>query len=409
MSRGELVEIGGDFRVPDVMAQTGTRLVEVGTTNRTRLADYERAITTETRLLVRVHTSNYRIVGFTSQPPLRELAELAHRSGLLFYEDAGSGALFDLRPYGLEGEPVIADSIRDGADVVSFSGDKLLGASQAGLVVGRRTLIESLRKHPLYRALRADKLALAALEATLDAHRRGVSFKEVPVLRMLALTREEIEARARALLSRLAERGHASSLHYEIIEGESAIGGGAAPLAHPRTALIALTHDKLTAAALEEALRSLEPPIIARIVDGRVLLDLRTVAEDEEATLLPVGSAQQLPSVPDGATRGVRGAAALRWTPLPTKCTWRQASPGKRPASGPWRGRRSHPRARNVATAATLTRSDRGPGGVLFLDPCGALPPVAHPCACTTGERAPPGGGGHCAVVRRRGAARRDV
>jgi len=286
VSRGELVEIGGDFRVPDVMAQTGTRLVEVGTTNRTRLADYERAITTETRLLVRVHTSNYRIVGFTSQPPLRELAELAHRSDLLFYEDAGSGALFDLRPYGLEGEPIIADSIRDGADVVSFSGDKLLGASQAGLVVGRRVLIEALRKHPLYRALRADKLALAALEATLDAHRRGASFKEVPVLRMLALTHEEIEGRARALLSRLAERGHAASLHYEIIDGESAIGGGAAPLAHPRTALIALTHDKLTADALEETLRSLEPPVIARIVESRVLLDLRTVAEDEEATLL---------------------------------------------------------------------------------------------------------------------------
>jgi L-seryl-tRNA(Ser) seleniumtransferase len=286
VSRGELVEIGGDFRVPEVMAQTGTRLVEVGTTNRTRLADYERAITTQTRLLVRVHTSNYRIVGFTSQPPLPELAELAHRLGLLFYEDAGSGALFDLRPYGLEGEPVIADSIRDGADVVSFSGDKLLGASQAGLVVGRRALVEALRKHPLYRALRVDKLALAALEATLDAHRRGASFREVPVLRMLALTYEEIEARARALLSRLTERGHASSLHYEIIEGESAIGGGAAPLAHPRTALIALTHDELTAAVLEEALRSLQPPVIARIVEGRVLLDLRTVAEDEEATLL---------------------------------------------------------------------------------------------------------------------------
>jgi L-seryl-tRNA(Ser) seleniumtransferase len=286
VSRGELVEIGGDFRVPDVMAQTGTRLVEVGTTNRTRLVDYERAITDETRLLVRVHTSNYRIVGFTSQPPLAELAELAHRAGLPFYEDAGSGALFDLRPYGLEGEPVIGESIRDGADVVSFSGDKLLGASQAGLVVGRRPLIEKLRKHPLYRALRVDKLSLAALEATLAAHARGVSFKEVPVLRMLALTREEIEARARTLLYSLAERGPAASLHYEIIEGESAIGGGAAPLAHPRTALIALTHDNLTAAALEEILRALQPPIIARIVDGRVLLDLRTVMEDEEATLL---------------------------------------------------------------------------------------------------------------------------
>lgn len=286
VSRGELVEIGGDFRVPDVMAQTGTRLVEVGTTNRTRLADYERAITEETRLLVRVHTSNYRIVGFTSQPSLVELAELAHRAGLPFYEDAGSGALFDLRPYGLEGEPVIGESVRDGADVVSFSGDKLLGAAQAGLIVGRRVIIERLRRHPLYRALRADKLALAALEATLAAHARGVSFKEVPVLRMLALTHEEIRKRARALVSRLAKRRPNSSLHCEIIEGESAIGGGAAPLAHPQTALIALAHDKLTAAALEETLRSFQPPIISRIVESRVLLDLRTVMEDEEAALL---------------------------------------------------------------------------------------------------------------------------
>ena len=286
LSRGELVEIGGDFRVPDVMMQTGTRLVEVGTTNRTRIMDYERAITGETRLLMRVHTSNYRIVGFTSQPPLAELAELAHKAGLVLYEDAGSGALFDLRPYGLEGEPVIGESIKDGADVVSFSGDKLLGASQAGLIVGRRVIVESLRKHPLYRALRADKLALAALEATLEAHARGASFKEVPMLRMLALNFDEIERRAQTLLSQLRERAPQSSLRAEIMEGESAIGGGAAPLAHPRTALIALTHEKMSAAELEEKLRSQKPAVIARIVEERVLIDLRTVAEDEEAALL---------------------------------------------------------------------------------------------------------------------------
>jgi L-seryl-tRNA(Ser) seleniumtransferase len=291
LSRGEMVEIGGDFRVPDVMMQSGTRLVEVGTTNRTRLADYQRAITDETRLLMRVHTSNYRIVGFTAQPALAELAELAHRAGLVLYEDAGSGALFDLRPYGLEGEPIITESIENGADVISFSGDKLLGAAQAGLIVGRRSLIEALRKHPLYRALRADKLALAALEATLESHLRGASFKEVPVLQMLALTFEEIKGRARALLSRLRRRVPAASLHAEITEGESAIGGGAAPLAHPRTALISLTHEKMSADALEEALRSQNPPVIARIVEGRVLLDLRTVAEDEEASLLDALSA----------------------------------------------------------------------------------------------------------------------
>jgi L-seryl-tRNA(Ser) seleniumtransferase len=286
LSRGELVEIGGDFRVPEVMAQSGTRLVEVGTTNRTRVADYERAITDETRLIVRVHTSNYRIVGFTSQPTIAELAELAHKAELPLYEDAGSGALFDLRPYGLEGEPIISDSIKSGADIVSFSGDKLLGASQAGLVVGRGPLIKVLRRHPLYRALRADKLALAALEATLDAYARGTALDEVPVLRMLALKVEEIERRARKFLSRLMKRVSVSSLHYEIIKGASAIGGGSAPTTHPPTALIALTHTALSADALDEALRSSTPPVIARIFEDRVVLDLRTVALDEEATLL---------------------------------------------------------------------------------------------------------------------------
>ncbi|HEX8772863.1 MAG TPA: L-seryl-tRNA(Sec) selenium transferase [Pyrinomonadaceae bacterium] len=286
LSRGEMVEIGGDFRIPEVMAQSGTRLVEVGTTNRTRVADYERAISDETRLIMRVHTSNYRIVGFTSQPTTAELALMAHGAKLPLYEDAGSGALFDLRPYGLEGEPVISDSIRSGADIVSFSGDKLLGASQAGLIVGRRQLIEVLRRHPLYRALRADKLALAALEATLAAYARGAALEEVPVLRMLAARVEEVEGRARKLLSRLMKRASASSLHTEIIRGASAIGGGSAPTTHPPTALIALTHAGLSAAALDEALRSSTPPVIARIFEDRVVLDLRTVASDEEALLL---------------------------------------------------------------------------------------------------------------------------
>jgi L-seryl-tRNA(Ser) seleniumtransferase len=286
VSRGELVEIGGDFRVPDVMAQSGTRMVEVGTTNRTRLADYERAINDATRLLMRVHTSNYRIVGFTSQPTLSELAEVAHSAGLILYEDAGSGALFDLRPHGLEGEPVIGESIKSGADVVSFSGDKLLGASQAGLIVGRHSIIEALRRHPLYRALRADKLALAALEATLAAHARGASLDEVPALRMLALTHEEIRRRARALLARLKKRGPTASLHHEIIEGASAIGGGSAPTTHPKTALIALTHEGMSAGSLEQRLRSGAPPIITRIMEEMVLIDLRTVAEDEEASLI---------------------------------------------------------------------------------------------------------------------------
>ncbi|MET0650586.1 MAG: L-seryl-tRNA(Sec) selenium transferase [Pyrinomonadaceae bacterium] len=286
VSRGELVEIGGDFRVPDVMAQSGTALVEVGTTNRTRPSDYEQAINERTRLLMRVHPSNYRIVGFTSAPTLEELARLAHEHGLLLYEDAGSGALIDLAPHGLSGEPVIRDSVSQGADVVSFSGDKLLGAAQAGLVVGRRETVERLRRHPLYRALRADKLALAALEATLEAYRRGEAAREVPALAMLSATRADIERRARAFADRLRSRLDRDTLNFEIIEGESAVGGGSAPTTHPPTALIALKHPRHSADSLDQRLRQHSPPVVARILDDRLVLDLRTVAESEEEELL---------------------------------------------------------------------------------------------------------------------------
>ncbi len=286
VSRGELVEIGGDFRVPDVMAQSGTRLVEVGTTNRTKLADYERAITESTRLLMRVHTSNYRIVGFTATPSLAELATLAHNRGLTLYEDAGSGALIDLAEYGLAGEPLIRDSIKDGADLVTFSGDKLLGAAQGGMIVGRREIVERLRRHPLYRALRADKLALAALEATLEIYRRGAAAEEIPALRMLAMTKEETRKRAMDFLKRLKKKLNSTALVFEIKDGESAIGGGSAPTTHPPSALIALTHANFSADAVEAKLRASSPPIIARIVDDRVVLDLRTVACEEENELL---------------------------------------------------------------------------------------------------------------------------
>jgi L-seryl-tRNA(Ser) seleniumtransferase len=284
VSRGELVEIGGDFRVPEVMAQSGTTMVEVGTTNRTKLSDYERAVTERTRVIVRVHPSNYRIVGFTSTPSLPELAALAHEHGLPLYEDAGSGALADLGAHGLSGEPVVSESIRDGAGIVTFSGDKLLGASQAGCVVGRRELIEACRRHPLYRALRADKLSLAALEATLDSYRRGAQLVEVPALRMLAATCAEIERRARAFVRRA--RRDAGELSFEIIPGESAIGGGSAPTTHPPTALVALAHARLTASALDARLRQARPPVVARVFADRVVLDLRTVPADEEAELL---------------------------------------------------------------------------------------------------------------------------
>jgi L-seryl-tRNA(Ser) seleniumtransferase len=288
ISRGELVEIGGDFRVPDVMAQSGTRLVEVGTTNRTRLADYERALTVETRLLMRVHPSNYRIVGFTAAPALAGLATLAHDAQLPLYEDAGSGVLADLAAYGLADEPVISQSIESGADLVSFSGDKLLGGAQAGLIVGRRELVLRLRRAPLYRALRADKLALAALEATLEAYRRGTAFDEIPALRMLSLSPEAMAERARGFLYRLQASENAPALRSELIEGHSAIGGGAAPTTHPPTTLIGLTHETLSADALESLLRRSTPPVIARIAGDKVLLDLRTVMLDEEALLLEI-------------------------------------------------------------------------------------------------------------------------
>jgi L-seryl-tRNA(Ser) seleniumtransferase len=285
VSRGELVEIGGDFRVPDVMAQSGTRMIEVGTTNRTRLSDYRKALSEQTRLIMRVHTSNYRIVGFTKTPSLRELTDLAHDAGLILYEDAGSGALVDLSRYEISGEPVIRASIADGADVVSFSGDKLVGGPQAGLIVGRRALIERMRSHPVYRALRADKLRYAALEATLDAYARGASTDEIPVHRLIASSFDEIEKRAGALIQRLRLAKVNGALRTETVTGESAIGGGSAPTSRLPTTLISLTHDVLTPNQIETALRLSDPPIIARIVDDRVLLDLRTVFPSQESAI----------------------------------------------------------------------------------------------------------------------------
>jgi L-seryl-tRNA(Ser) seleniumtransferase len=284
VSRGELVEIGGDFRVPDVMSNSGTLMVEVGSTNRTRLGDYKRALNENTRLIMRVHPSNYRIVGFTDAPQLSELASFAHQSGLPLYEDAGSGVLADLSAYGLSDEPIISESIRSGADVVSFSGDKLLGAAQAGLIVGRRSIIDQLRKHSLYRALRVDKLCLAALEATLDAHRRG-AIEEIPTLRMLALDQKALEKRARKFYRKVF-KNTTEILTVSMVPGQSAVGGGSGPNVHPATTLIALKHEQLTADQIEQRLRLSSPPVITRIADELVLLDLRTVDPSEEAELL---------------------------------------------------------------------------------------------------------------------------
>jgi L-seryl-tRNA(Ser) seleniumtransferase len=277
VSRGELVEIGGDFRVPDVMAGSGTRMVEVGTTNRTHIDDYRRAINPNTRLIMRVHPSNYRIVGFVSSPALDELANLARESGLPLYEDAGSGQLSDLGKYGLVDEPIVREIVERGVEVVSFSGDKLLGSVQAGLIVGKRAIVSRLRKHPLYRALRSDKIRLAALEATLVSHQKEVADAEVPVIQMLSVTAEEVEQRAKSVIDGL----NSSSVTFELISGESTLGGGAGPTSNVPTTLIAITHAARSAQEIEHHLRTSTPPVIARISEGKVLLDLRTVFPDQ--------------------------------------------------------------------------------------------------------------------------------
>jgi L-seryl-tRNA(Ser) seleniumtransferase len=282
ISRGELVEIGGDFRIPDLLAQSGTVLREVGTTNRTKLKDYEKAITENTRLILKVHPSNYRIVGFTAAPSLNELAQLAHSRGLLLYEDAGSGALMDLSAYGLADEPLVSRSIAAGADVVTFSGDKLLGGSQAGLIAGRREIIERLREHPLYRVLRADKITYAVLEATLKAYRRERT-DEIPVLKMLAMSKDEINARAEEFVASLNR-----AIKVQIVEGLSAIGGGAAPTLQPETVLMAVEIAGLSADELEEKLRLGKIPVIARIENDRVVIDLRTVSDSDLGYLAAV-------------------------------------------------------------------------------------------------------------------------
>jgi L-seryl-tRNA(Ser) seleniumtransferase len=284
VSRGELVEIGGDFRVPDVMASSGTKMVEVGTTNKTHLDDFRKAITSKTRLIMRVHPSNYRVVGFTSSPTLSELATFAREAMVPIYEDAGSGQLKDLTHLGIEGEPVIRKLIEEGADLVSFSGDKLLGSIQAGLIVGKRGLVDRLRRHPLYRALRADKIRLAALEATLISHQKDRAESEVPVLQMLTLTKELISERAQAIVDELSSVS--KSVIFELIDGESAIGGGAGPNANLPTTLIAISDSTRTAQEIESFFRTSETPLIARIADQKVLIDLRTVFVEQEAAIV---------------------------------------------------------------------------------------------------------------------------
>jgi L-seryl-tRNA(Ser) seleniumtransferase len=283
VSRGELIEIGGSFRIPDVMQKSNATLREVGTTNRTRIADYENAVNDRTKLLLRVHRSNFEITGFTEQPGLDELVALASRRNLPLMEDLGSGALFDLRSVGINGEPGVLDSLRAGVDVVTYSGDKLLGGPQSGLISGHADLVKRMRSNSLFRALRVDKLTYAALEATLLAYVKH-DHDAIPVLRMMRLSKEQVACRADKIVSTVNST-EVKNLKLELFDGESVIGGGAAPSAILPTRLIALTHAKRSADELSAHLRSNTPPIITRVEEGRVLFDLRTVFPEQDVTL----------------------------------------------------------------------------------------------------------------------------
>jgi L-seryl-tRNA(Ser) seleniumtransferase len=280
VSRGELVEIGGSFRIPDVMAKSGAVLREVGTTNRTRIGDYDGAINERTRLLLRVHRSNFEITGFTEQASVTELGELARKRGLALMEDLGSGALVDLRNFGINGEPTVFDSLRAGIDVVTYSGDKLLGGPQAGLISGRTSLVAGMRSNSLFRALRVDKLTYATLEATLLAYVKR-EHDAIPALKMMRATKEEIGRRA----ENLARHVRSAKLQAEVIDGESVIGGGAAPSAVLSTRLVAISCEGISAEELATRLRAADPPVVVRVEEGRVLLDLRTVFEEQDEVL----------------------------------------------------------------------------------------------------------------------------
>jgi L-seryl-tRNA(Ser) seleniumtransferase len=282
VSRGQLVEIGGGFRVPDVMAQSGARLIEVGTTNRTHLRDFAAAIETheDAALILRAHHSNFRIVGFTTEPSLDELVALGDEHGLPVVDDLGSGALFDTTEFGLAHEPTVQESVQAGAAVVCFSGDKLLGGPQAGIIVGKATYVDPLKRHPLTRALRADKLCLAALQTTLLHYLKEEALEQVPIWRMIGAPIEAIERRAQEWVQALKDDDVAA----EVVDGESTVGGGSLPGEVLPTKLVALAVPHPN--EVVDALRAANPPVIARIEDDRLVLDPRTVLEEEEEGLL---------------------------------------------------------------------------------------------------------------------------
>ena len=281
-SRGELVEIGGSFRIPDIMETCGAKLREVGTTNKTHLSDYEKAIGEDTRALMKVHTSNFRIQGFTESVPLADLTALAHAKGLPVIEDLGSGSLWDLERFGLHDEPTVQSSVAAGVDVVSFSGDKLLGGPQAGIIVGKEQYIDRFRSHPLYRAMRLDKMTLAALEATLRAYADGTAETEIPTLSMLAAAPETLKMKALRLCALAQEAG----VDAEVVPSEDQVGGGSVPTQLLSTFAVAVTPRRVSVDNLEAAMRLRDRPIIGRIAHDRYLLDARTLREDEFACIV---------------------------------------------------------------------------------------------------------------------------
>lgn len=281
VSRGQLVEIGGSFRIPDVMAKSGAKMIEVGATNRTHLRDYENAVTDETAMLLKVHSSNFRMIGFTSEVDLPDLVSLASQKGLLVVEDLGSGSLVDLSGFGLQKEPTVSEAVKAGVDVVTFSGDKLLGGPQAGLIVGKRKIIEKIKKNPMNRALRIDKFTLAGLEAVLRLYfDEEAALKTIPTLAMLTIPFGEIKKKANRLLRRI-KNDLEDKCNVSLMQTESRVGGGAMPEHGLATWAVALEPLKQTVNELESKLRMAELPVIGRIEEDRFLLDMRTVADDE--------------------------------------------------------------------------------------------------------------------------------
>ncbi len=302
VSRGELVEIGGSFRIPDILKRSGAILHEVGTTNKTRIQDYQDAFGSNTAMLLRVHPSNFRMLGFTEKPELNELVKLARSLEIPLVEDIGSGCLIDLGSYGIHDEPVVQESLVSGADLVSFSGDKLLGGPQAGIIAGKRKLVDPIRKNPLMRTYRVEKLVYGALEATLNSYRFGRAVSEIPVVRMIAMTGRELNRRARNFSRRLRAR-IPKGVEIRLSEGSSVVGGGSCPECRLPATLITLESGSIRPNVVEARLRCQDPPVIIRLEEDKAVIDLRTVFPAQEPALIEAiiraVASSQSPVIPD--------------------------------------------------------------------------------------------------------------